>query len=100
LAEAMSGPAMAPFELKRLAQDGFCIDDTDVSKLAKLRYEKMSVVTDAGVCVRKLVLVAFPAKFKDDDRQKLYWADRTTGTLYRMDGTCCSTSRHWIEGAA
>lgn len=78
-----------PPALKRLSDDGACVDENDIKLLTSRPCERMTVVTELGKFERRMVQVTL--------RDRLHWADRVTGTLYDVHGTCRSSTRLWIE---
>jgi hypothetical protein len=71
--------------LHRLSQEAFCMDTLDVEKLKRHPTQIKRIRAGDETLERKCVLVGA------GDRQ--YWADKITGTLYRMDGSCPSSER-------
>jgi hypothetical protein len=80
---------MSDFVLQRFG-DAYCMDEVDIRHLQAKPWEKLTVVTNSGERFRRKMV-----RVVSGERQ--YWADRTTGTLYRPDGTCCSSSRLRID---
>lgn len=71
--------------LTRVSEEAFCMSALDVDKLRRHPAVVKTIDADGEVWQRKCTLV------KIGERQ--YWADRVTGTLYRMDGSCPSSEK-------
>jgi hypothetical protein len=69
----------------RISQEAFCLDALDMDKVRRNPVVVKTIDADGEVWQRKCSLI------KIGERQ--YWADRVTGTLYRMDGSCPSSEK-------
>jgi hypothetical protein len=72
-------------KLARVSEEAFCVDALDIDKVKRQPTVVKTIDADGEIWERKCALVEIGDKF--------YWADKITGTLYRMNGSCVSSER-------